>query len=111
MEVSKMYERKYIAVSIKHTEHGWKFGMRCTMWGFRRTGDGEERCFGGYTENINTAELYSIEEFTRYYGSDICKHEPVKMCIDFCKKYKEFDTVLVSEENMRTYYRACGFEE
>ena len=31
--------RKYVAVSIKHTEYRWKFGMPCCLWGFHQTAD------------------------------------------------------------------------
>lgn len=30
-----MSERNYYAVSIKHSEHGWKFGMPLWLWGKR----------------------------------------------------------------------------
>ncbi len=39
-----MNERKYLAISIKHTEHGWKFGKPCVLWGYKRTADDEKRC-------------------------------------------------------------------
>lgn len=104
-----IYERKYVAISIKHTEYKWKFGNPCVLWGYKRTKDDEERCFAGYTEDVKCAELYSAEEFIEQYGSDICKPEPVKMCVDFCKKYKKYDTVLVPEENYRAYAEVCGF--
>lgn len=41
--------RKYIAISIKHTEYRWKYGKPCTLWGCCRTADDEKRCFSGYT--------------------------------------------------------------
>lgn len=32
-------ERKYVAVSIKHAERGWKFGKPCVLWGYKHTSD------------------------------------------------------------------------
>ena len=54
-----MSERNLLAVSIKHTEYRWKFGNPCVLWG-TRTSDGEKRSFGGYTQNPNKAELYTL---------------------------------------------------
>lgn len=51
-------ERNLVAVSIKHTIHGWKFGMPCWLWG-SRTNDEEKRSFSGYTEYPNNAEVLS----------------------------------------------------
>ena len=99
-----MAERKYLAISIKHTEYKWKFGNECVLWGARRTKDDEERCFGGYTNCPSMAELYSVEEFINQYGSSICCPEPVKMCRNFCKKYEKYDTVLMLESDYMTYY-------
>lgn len=90
-------ERNLVAVSIKHTIHGWKFGMPCWLWG-SRTKDEEKRSFAGYTQYPNNAEVYSLEEWqeSSYGAGDVCKvDEPVQMCVDFCKKYKKYDTVLV----------------
>lgn len=92
-----MAERNLVAVSIKHTIYGWKFGMPCWLWG-SRTKDEEKRSFGGYTQYPNNAEAYSLEEWQEsgYGAGDVCKvDEPVQMCIGFCKKYKKYDTVLV----------------
>lgn len=50
-----MNERKYIAISLKHSD-GYPF----VLWGYHRTEDDEERCFAGYTEDVNKAELYTI---------------------------------------------------
>ena len=100
-------KRKYIAISIKHTEYKWKFGLPCTLWGYHRTKDDEKRCFGGYTEDIRSAELYSIEEFIRHYGPSICCPEPVKMSPNLCKKYKKYDTVLMLESDYQAYYDMC----
>ena len=33
-------ERKYVAVSIKHAERGWKFGKPwCVLWGYKHPSD------------------------------------------------------------------------
>lgn len=55
-------ERNLLAISIKHTEHRWKFGKPCVLWG-SRTQDGEKRSFGGYTIFPKKAELYSLSEW------------------------------------------------
>ena len=99
-----MNERNLVAVSIKHTEYKWKFGMPCVLWG-HRTKDDEKRSFGGYTMFPNEAEVYSLKEWQRAYPNCewIKTDEPVRMCMGFCKKYKEFDTVLVPLEQYIKY--------
>lgn len=106
-----MDERKLLAVSIKHTEWKWKFGKPCVLWGHRRTADGEKRCFAGYTENPYQAELYSLRDWQESgYGGTIVKlDETVKMEINFCKKYRKYDTVLVLYDDYLCYCKACGF--
>lgn len=105
-----MSERNLVAVSIKHTEYRWKFGMPCCLWG-RRTKDDEERSFGGYTQYPNNAEVYSLEDWEKsgYGNTDWMKvDEPVHLCIDFCKKYKQYDTVLVPLDEYIGYCKvAC----
>lgn len=39
--MSENTERNLLAVSIKHTEYRWKFGMPCVLWG-QRTKDDEK---------------------------------------------------------------------
>ena len=102
-----MSERKYVALSIKHTEYRWKYGKPCTLWGWRRTADEEKRCFSGYTAYLDKAELYSIDEFIAQYGTYIVKPEPVAMTIDLCKRWKKYDTVLVEEKEYRRYCEIC----
>lgn len=82
-----MNERNLLAVSIKHTEYRWRFGMPCVLWG-RRTKDDEKRSFGGYTLYPNNAEIYSLTEWQKseYGNGGICKvDEPVKMEIGFAR--------------------------
>ena len=107
-----MTERNLLAVSIKHTEYRWKFGMPCVLWGHRTKGE-ERRSFGGYTLYPKNAELYSLDEWQKSgYGGDVCKvDEPVKMEIGFCKKWAKYDTVLVRYEDYITYCRAAGLKE
>ena len=58
-----MKERKYLAISIKHTEYGWKFGKPCVLWGYKQTKDDEKRCFADYTQYPEKAEmLYSFRD-------------------------------------------------
>ena len=102
-------ERKYFAISIKHTEHKWKFGKPCVLWGYKRTPDEEKRCFAGYTENPSKAELYAEDDFIKHgYGMDIVKPTPVEMSVDLCKKWCMYDTVLIEADQYIGYCKmAC----
>ena len=96
-----MNERKYIAISLKHSD-GYPF----VLWGYHRTEDDEERCFAGYTEDVNNAELYTIEEFEEAYGNElgIYNYNPLsigELLTDFKKLKKKYDTVFVSEAEYR----------
>lgn len=102
--------RNLVAISIKHTEWRWKFGMPCWLWG-SRTEDNENRSFAGYTQYPYNAEIYTLEEWQKsgYGAGDICKvDEPVTMDINFCKKWKNYDTVLVPYEQYLCYCKAAG---
>ena len=99
-----MSERKYIAISIKHTAYKWKYGMPCTLWGWKKTADDEKRLYGGYTMYLSKAELYDGQDIVERYGEKIVKPEPVPMTPDLCKRWKNFDTVLVLESD---YLRYC----
>lgn len=102
--------RNLVAISIKHTEYKWKFGMPCWLWG-HRTKDEEKRSYGGYTQFIHNAEIYSLKEWQEsgYGKGDICKvDEPVSMENNFCKKYKDYDTVLVPYEQYKAYCVMAG---
>ena len=102
-------DRKYIAISIKHTEYRWKFGKPCVLCGTRYTDDSEGRCFSGYTEYLANAERYALGDFKKHhYGSEIKDDEPVRLCIDFCKKWRKYDTVLVDVE---LYQKYCDIAE
>lgn len=104
-----MDERNLVAVSIKHTIYRWKFGMPCWLWG-HRTEDGEKRSFGGYTQYPHHAEVYSLKEWQESnYSSDIIKiDKPVHMEIEFCKRWKKYDTVLVPIDEYIEYCKcAC----
>lgn len=109
MEISK--DRHYIAVSIKHTAENWKFGMPCVLWGYKQTADDEKRCFANYTIYPEKAERYAIGEFEQHgYGKDIVKPEPVKMCLDLCKRYKQYDTVLIDAKQYIGYCNMADLE-
>lgn len=78
--------------------------MACCLWGFKQTGDDENRCFAGYTNYIDKAERYALGDFSAHgYGPEIKDDAPVQMSIDFCKKWKHFDTVLVDAEVYQAY--------
>lgn len=104
-------DRKYIAVSIKHTEYKWKFGMPCVLWGWKLTADDEPRCFAGYTESLSKAERYALGEFTKNGYAGIVKDDaPVLLSVDFCKKWKKYDSVLVEAEMYYHYCKIAGLE-
>ena len=100
-----MNTRNLFAISIKHSIHGWRFGKPLVLWGTRKTSDDERRQFGGYSVYPNSAEVYSLQDWENSgYKCDWMKlDEPVKMCIDLCKKYKKFDTVLITLEDYIKY--------
>ena len=104
-----MTDRNLLAISIKHTEYKWAFGKPCVLWG-HRTKDEEKRSFGGYTNFPQKAELYSLEEWQSKYNS--CEwmktDEPVTMELKFCKKWKNYDTVLVRYEDCIRYCKAAS---
>lgn len=100
--------RPYVAISIKHTMHGWKFGMPCWLWGYHQTEDGEPRCFSGYTQYLDKAERYTSDDFDGVYDPDIVKKEPVPISVDLCKKWKKYDTVLVEAEQYFHYCKLAG---
>ena len=96
-----MNERKYIAISLKHSD-GYPF----VLWVYHRTKDNEKRCYAGYTDDINEAGLYSIEEFEEEYGNElgIYNYSPItvyELLTDFKKLKKKYDTVFVSEAEYR----------
>lgn len=103
-----MSERCYLAISIKHTKHKWKFGMPCILLG-NRTTDNEERCYGGYTMYPSKAELYSLDEWRKKYGS--CEwmktDEPVLMDVMLCHRWRKYDTVLVRYDDYVIYCNAA----
>jgi hypothetical protein len=104
MEVSMNKERRYIAISIKHSK-----GINgLVLWG-TRTKDDEKRCFSGYSDFVrNTGkkcELYSLEEFRKAYGNGVCKtDEPVKLTKNLLTKYRNYDTVLVDETEYMRFF-------
>lgn len=104
-----MSTRNLVAVSIKHSEFRWKFGMPCWLWG-ERTAANSQRSFAGYTVYPNDAEVYTLEDFANKYSDCpwIKFDSPVSMCMDFCKKYKEYDTVLVPLDQYIKYCESAG---
>ena len=102
-------ERKYLAISIKHTEWNWKFGKPCVLWGWKQTKDEEKRCFADYTQYPNKAEIYSLQDWLDSgYGSIIKMGEPVHMESDLCKNWKSYDTVLIEKDEYISYCKLCN---
>lgn len=102
-------DRKYVAVSIKHTEHKWRFGKSCVLWGYRHTSDDEPRCFSGYTSYLKYAERYSIGDFKKKgYGGIVKDNKPVPMSADLCSKWRGYDSVLVDAEEYYNYCKMSG---
>ena len=104
-----MTERKYFAISIKHTEYRWKFGMPCVLWG-QRTQDHEKRSFAGYTRMPQEAEIYSLQDWadSGYTVPWMKIDAPVRMSMDLCKRWKKYDTVLVLADDYIKYCEVCG---
>lgn len=101
-------KRKYIAISIKHTIGGWKFGNTCVLWGYKRTKDEEPRCFSDYTIYPMKAERYAIGDFRKHgYEDDIKDDAPVPIDLGFIKRWREYDTVLVDEDQYIEYCKMC----
>lgn len=97
-----MNNRKYVAVSIKHSQHDRS--KLPVLWGYKRTQDNEKRCFADYTTDIDKCELYSLDDFRNTYGNGYIKcDEAVPMQFDYVKRYKKYDTVLVDESEMRMF--------
>lgn len=56
------------------------------------------------TIDIEKCELYSLGDFQKHYGNGCIKcDEPVKMCFDYKKKYKNYDTVLVDVDELKEF--------
>lgn len=105
-----MDERRYYAISIKHTIYGWRFGKPCTLWGWHKTKDDEDRCWASYTQYPEKAEVYSLNDWKNsgYSGSIFKIDEPIHMCTNLCKKYKQYDTVLIDVEEYLGYCKMSG---
>lgn len=82
--------------------------MPCCLWGSHQTLDDDSRCFSGYTQYLDKAERYALGDFTQHgYGAYIKDDEPVKLSVDFCKKWKKFDTVLVDADQYEAYCKSA----
>ena len=106
-----MNTRNLFAISIKHSIHGWKLGKPLVLWGTRKTADDERRRFGGYSVYPKNAEVYSLQDWQNS-GYSTCSwmklDTPVKFCLNFCKKFKKYDTVLMEVEDYMAYCKLCG---
>lgn len=78
-----MNDKKYIAISIKHTMH-LKKGCWC-LWDYNHS---------GYVDTAEKAGLYTPEEMK----GEFWNFPVVKMCKDLLKRYKNIDTVLVDKD-------------
>lgn len=103
-------ERKYLAVSIKHSLPGT--GRACVMskplvlWGERTPDDAPSRSFGGYTCKPEKAELYTQKEWADYVGKDVdwLSVDVFKVNSRLLRECKKFDSVLVEYEDYMNYY-------
>jgi len=95
-----MNERKYVAVSVKHsTNNKWYY------WG-SRTKDEERRSFSGYTVQIDACELYSLEDWAEsvYVCAPWMKiDEAVEPTQRLKQKYRKYDTVLMDINVLRKF--------
>lgn len=96
-----MKNRKYIVLSIKHSLRAQDI-LDYWLWGDKRTFDGQERCFSGYTCDLSKCELYTAEEFCNKYG----KTEIVEPDRRILKKYKKYDNVLIDYETYKKFYNS-----
>ena len=105
MSENSTTERRYFLVSIKHSEYP-KNRKRLVLWGYAgKTPDDERRCFSGYCENPDFAEVYSLSDLQKSgYGPTVKTDEPVHMCLDLVRRWKNFDSVPVDVDEYRQYY-------
>ena len=101
-------DRKYVAVSIKHSPHRRWFGRPLVLWGYH-TADSEKRCFSDYTIFLDEAERYAVNDFAEHwYDAEVVRRKPVEtITINFMRDYTFYDTVLVSAESYRAYCQMC----
>ena len=102
-----MTGRNYYVVSLKHL-YPWKYGEPLCLWGVKQTKDDEERCYGGYTEKLDHAELYSMGEFLKHYACCTYKEEVNILPTLFKSLKKNYDCVFVKKEVLERYYMECG---
>lgn len=93
-------ERRYVAISIKHSSNDTKFAFL----GSQRTKDDERRWFLGYTYDPYNCELYSLSDWDKHkpwfkhdVPVDIFQNDTKK---EFCNRWKEFNTVLVDFDDL-----------
>lgn len=102
-------ERKYLAVSIKHSlpSRGYQMTRPLVLWGRRTEDDATRRSFGGYTMDPEKAELYTIQEWITFAGkdSDILPWQPVKCNANLLRNNRNVDSALVEYEDYMNYYR------
>lgn len=99
--------RDYVAISIKHTAYKWSYGKPCVLWGWKRTSDTDERCFSGYTEYLEKAEIYSLNDFSEHgYPEESIPTFAASITPKMIKTYEKFDTVLVP---VKEYFEYCKF--
>lgn len=96
-------ERKYLAVSIKHSFIDQKTRKDVLVfWGYKRTKDDESRCFSCYTTDPEQAELYSLEDWSEYINCPWMKiNEPVQLIANCKKTYSKYDTILIEIEEIK----------
>lgn len=101
-------ERKYIAISIKHSlpARGVIMNAPLVLWGHRTEDNASRRSFGGYTTDPSKCELYTLEEWRTQGGYEgFIDSTPVSMNLSLFRNYKKRDTVLVLYEDYMNYYR------
>ena len=83
-------ERKYLAVSIKHSlpSRGYQMTRPLVLWGRRTEDYATRRSFGGYTTDPEKAELYTIPEWIAFAG-----------------KYSD---ILIPNHSKRLFYHQAG---
>lgn len=71
-----MTDRKYLAISIKHSA-----GTRFTLWGWERTKDEQKRCFSGYLGTMDYDKCELIDPGTGHLCQFILPAQPAGGCL------------------------------
>ena len=92
--------RKYVAINLRKMD---TYGV--IFWGDGRTLDFQERSYSGYTTDIEKAELYSVEEFSKHNGEYIASTVEEALI-----KFPNKGGVLIKLEDAKKYKGLKAFD-